>query len=81
MIKLKGVMDNREQLMLGLSEGNLQRLREGKPIHIFGAEWEVPFDLVIFWGETEQKLAEMVKPFLGPNTRIRDMLSDRPKKS
>ena len=29
-------------LVLGLSEWNLMRLREGKPIHILGVEWGYP---------------------------------------
>lgn len=45
-------------LILGLSEGNLTRLREDKPIHIFGAEIGLSHDIVICWGETESKIAE-----------------------
>lgn len=42
-------------LVLGLSDGNLQRLREDKPI---GAELGLPHDIVICWGETESKIAD-----------------------
>ena len=74
MIKMTGQSkDGRTLVTLGLSEGNLKRLREGKPIHIFGAEMDLPVDICIFWGETEEKLVEMVKPFISPETRVRDM--------
>lgn len=72
MIKMTGTINGRETLRLGLSDGNLKRLREGKPIHIFGAEMGLPLDVIIFWGETEEKLVEMVKPLIDPETRVRD---------
>jgi hypothetical protein len=36
--------------VLGLSDGNLMRLREGKPIVVHGVDWDKPFDIMIFWG-------------------------------
>lgn len=81
MIKMTGTIDDREVLVLGLSEMNLQKLREGKPIHIFGAETGIPVDIVIFWGETEDKLAETVKPLIDPETRVTDHRTNRPKKN
>jgi len=83
MIKMTGVNEVTGQTMvgLGLSEGNLGRLREGKPIHIFGAEMGLPVDIVIFWGETEEKLIEMCKPLMSKETVVRDMLTNRPIKN
>lgn len=66
-------MTGKRMLVLGLSDGNLMRLREGKPIHVLGVEWGQPVDLMIFWGPTEAAMAEMVKPFIGPETVVRDM--------
>lgn len=80
MIKFTGDMNNRPIAGFGLSEGNLQRLREGKPIHVFGAEMDLPFDVLIFWGETEEKLVEMMKPMLNKHTKIHDQHTIRPKK-
>jgi len=83
MIKMTGKNEKTGQtaVMLGLSEGNLGQLRKGRPIHIFGAEMGLPVDIVIFWGPTEDKLAEMCRPMVGPETVIRDMLTNRPVKS
>jgi hypothetical protein len=67
--------------VIGLSDNNLRLLREGKPIMIHGAEWGKAFDLMIFWGETEEKLTEMVQPFIGPETVVRDEVTNRPKKN
>jgi hypothetical protein len=79
MIKLSGYNSTTktDMIMLGLSDGNLKRLREGKPIHIHGAEWGKSFDLVIFWGETEAAMAKMVEPYIGPDTIVRDQQKDK----
>lgn len=82
MIKMSGTGANgREQLIIGLSEGNLGRLREGKPIIIHGEEWGQKFDMMIFWGANEQAMVELVKPFIGPETHVTDRLTDPPKKN
>ena len=52
--------EGRKTVVLGLSDGNLSRLREGKPIHIFGAQLGIAQDIIIFWGETEEKMAAEV---------------------
>jgi hypothetical protein len=61
-----------DMIVLGLSDGNLNRLRQGHPIHILGKEWDKSFDLMIFWGPTEEAMAKMVEPFIGPDTRVED---------
>lgn len=80
MIKLsaRNTETGTDLIVLGLSESNLQRLREGKPIHIFGAEWHQPFDILIFWGPTEQAMVKMVEPYIGPNTVVMDHLKNKP---
>jgi hypothetical protein len=78
MIKMTGTgPKGRPMLIIGLSEGNLGRLREGKPAIIHGEEWGQAFDLTIFWGETEDAMTKMVAPFIGPQTRVRDSRRDR----
>jgi hypothetical protein len=79
MIKLSGynTETKTEMVMLGLSDGNLMRLREGKPIHILGADWGKPFDIVIFWGPTEEAMAKMIEPFIGPESIVTDTSKDR----
>jgi hypothetical protein len=80
MIKLSGTNAGTggRVLALGLSEWNLVKLREGRPIHIAATELpEIEVDIVIFWGETEDKLAEMVQPLIDRATRITDRRQER----
>ena len=74
MIRATGTNEKTGQtmLVLGLSEGNLNQLRKGNAIHIFGQEMNLPIDIVIFWGETEDKLAEQMKPLINKQTLVRD---------
>jgi hypothetical protein len=65
--------DGRKLLLIGLSFGNLDRFRAepGKTmIKILGKETGLPVDVLIFAGETEAKLAELVP--IGPETKITD---------
>jgi hypothetical protein len=59
-LKGKGQRNGRETLIFGLSHMNLERLKEDMPIHIHGEEMSIPYDIVIFAGETEEAMAEMV---------------------
>lgn len=77
MIKAKGRHKGRDVIVLGLSEGNIVRLREGKPIHIFREEMNIPFDVIIMWGETEEAMS---KQLIGPETVVRGS-AERPKRN
>jgi hypothetical protein len=59
MIKFKASRgkDGRELIGFGLTEKNVEALKRGEPIDIFGAEWGAPFDVVIFYGKDEQTMA------------------------
>lgn len=70
MIKFIGSQQDgkRKLIGLGLSEGNLQKLRQGQPIHVNLVEMDQAlrdWDLMIFWGETEQSMVDELKPALG----------------
>lgn len=66
MIKVTGGSeDGRKFVLLGLSEMNVSRLREGKPMHIFGAELGIAHDIIIFWGPTEDALAADLSKHFG----------------
>jgi hypothetical protein len=59
MIKARGEDDKgNEFVLLGLSWGNLDRLREGSPIRFDGRPYGIPMDVIIMADETEQKLAK-----------------------
>jgi hypothetical protein len=67
-----------DYIFLGLSEVNVQRLREGKPIRAELADLGVSGTVIIFYGETEDKMREDLIEFIGPGTVVKD---DRPKDS
>lgn len=83
MIKLMGTnpKTGRKLFSMGISNGNIRKLKEGKPIVVFGPEVGLDHDIMIFWGETEEKMVEMLKPFIGPETVVRDELTNRPRKN
>lgn len=56
MIKLRGKRGDREFLLLGLSAGNVAKLRDGKPVEILKEELGIGFDIAIMYGETEQAI-------------------------
>jgi hypothetical protein len=62
-------------LVLGLSFGNLKKFL-AEPgdtyIKIEGEEINLDFDVLLFSGETEEKMETMIKQFIGPNTKVKD---------
>ena len=81
MIKATGGQGDNKVVILGLSEENCRRMRQDKPIHVFGAEIGIPFDIVIFWGETEAHLAQQMQPFVRKDTIVHGDFSAPLKKS
>jgi hypothetical protein len=65
--------DGRPLLMIGLSFGNLDKFR-AEPgdtfIPIDGKQMGLPFDVVIFSGETEAHMHKFVAGAIGPDTKI-----------
>jgi hypothetical protein len=65
--------DGRHILVLGLSFGNLDRLRADAPdgfITVLGVELGLPVDVVIFAGETEASMAHHMRELIGPETKV-----------
>jgi hypothetical protein len=67
--------DGRAILVLGITGGNVQRMKEGKPIYFdLDALHVSPADrlghVTVFYGETEAALHDTIKGLLGPNTEI-----------
>lgn len=70
MLKAKATLaDGRPLYVLGLSELNLQRLREGKPIFFDMCEIGGTGQMVIFWGETEVEMAKLFEGMEPPRPR------------
>jgi hypothetical protein len=80
MIKMSGTSKTgRKLVILGLSEMNLVRLREKKPLVVYGAEVGVPEmeTLFICWGETEDTLTKEFSVLVGDTTRMRDLRNEK----
>ena len=64
-----------EVLLFGLSEENVKRLLDGKPMRLsretHGDGIPKGWKILIFVGKTEAAMAEMIKPFCSPQTQIR----------
>ena len=63
-----------EHVFFGLSERNLELLRQGKPIKVDLGDLGLAGCVVIFYGETEEKMREDLIDMVGPNTVYLDEL-------
>jgi len=71
MIKGKANQENgRELVILGISQENVTRLKEGKPIMVHGTEIKIPVDIMIYYGATDQDLVKQMRPAMETDTRI-----------
>lgn len=74
MIKARGTgPDGRTVLILGLSHGNLDRLRAGEPIQFDGAPYGYEGNIVIFSGKDELTMGSMIQ---GRNPGVRTIMED-----
>lgn len=56
---------------LGITGVNIQRLTQGEPIFVNGESVNMPgVNICIFYGETLEKLQEMLAPMIGKETKI-----------
>jgi hypothetical protein len=73
MIKATVRKNGKTTLMIGLSFGNLDKFR-AEPrdtfIRIDGKEMGLPIDVLIFSGETEAHMHEMIAEGVGPDTKV-----------
>jgi hypothetical protein len=59
--------------LLGITDMNIVKLREGKPIQIHGEEMGLgPIDIWIITGKDESEIQQMLAPLIGPQTNVRD---------
>lgn len=60
---------------LGVSRENVKRLEQGMPIHVHLEELNLPYaaEVYIFFAETDQQLADLVKPGIGPETKVSNL--------
>lgn len=68
--------DGRKIALLGITDKNIEKLREGKPIQILGEEMGIgPLDIWIITGKDEAALTEMLSPLITEETTVRDFTS------
>jgi hypothetical protein len=63
----------RKLLVLGLSYANLDEFRKHPRdtfIKVSGKETGLPVDIMLFSGETEAAMAEMLGELIGPDTKV-----------
>jgi hypothetical protein len=75
MIKATGNFDGRPVIMLGLSRANLNKfMAEMGDTYILIKREQIGIerDILIFSGETEAEMAEMMKGGIGPDTLIHE---------
>lgn len=53
-------------VLLGLSQGNINRLTNGEPILVHGQEVGLDADITIVWGATEQAIMDEITAAAGP---------------
>lgn len=72
MVKFTGGSGEHKIVGLGISEQNVQMLKQGHPIIVHGSDLGIGEDILIMYGETEDTIKEQLTPFLGPNTKVEE---------
>lgn len=63
-----------DYVFFGLSEKNVSRLKQGKPIKINMVELGLTGHVIIFYGVTEAAMREDLIDLVGPDTVFKDEL-------
>jgi len=67
--------EGKDILLLGLSAENINRLKEGKPIHIAGDELGLDNDVLLVYGETEAHIYKELQPMIETATSTEPLKS------
>lgn len=59
-------------LIFGLSDMNITKLKEGKPIMVDLADLGTKGRVIIFHAPTENDMKKALQDFIGPNTKVTD---------
>jgi len=69
--------DGGKIILLGISDENVKRLIDGKPIFVAGSTVGVAnVEIVIFHGRTEYEMTESMAKLIGPQTEVRSVRPD-----
>lgn len=75
MIKATAQAKNgRTLILLGIEEGNVVKLKEGKPILVKSEDLHLPgnFEIMICYEETGDKMLEKLRQYIGDDTIVHD---------
>lgn len=76
MVKAKATMrDGRVLIVMGISEGNVERLKNGQPIYFDPAALRIAPGttigaITLFYGADDAELGRTLKTMIGPETEI-----------
>lgn len=72
MIKFSGNNEGKRLIGFGLSRANIERLVAGKAILVDLSEMGAGIDgkVFIFYGESETEMEAMLRPMIGPDTKL-----------
>ena len=76
MVKARATLpDGRVLIVMGLSDGNIDRLKQGEPIYFDPAQLKITPGTVVgaitvFYGRDEAELARTLKTLIGPKTEV-----------
>lgn len=72
MIRFKGSKGDRTVIGLGITEGNIERLKLGEPIYVTSesVELDQKIDFCIFYGKDIAQLNKMMEPALAKDAKI-----------
>lgn len=81
MIKFKAGGRGREVVGFGITARNVEMLKAGNPVIVHREEMNLPFDVMIFYGETERDIANELKKhgLIDPEKTVIHDTSDKPK--
>lgn len=73
MIKFKANEKGNKKVVIGLgiTQENVNKLKQGMPILVRGDSLEIPCDILIFYGENEKECYLTVEEFIGKDTEFR----------
>lgn len=72
MVKFTAAGDDKILVGLGLEAGNVERLKQGRPIlvNLQDLGFTQPIEVMIFYGESKELIVSQLKPYIGKGTVV-----------
>jgi hypothetical protein len=70
-LRLAGKTPGTTQLLFGLTEGNIKKMKQGQPVSMDLTDMGLPgVTIGIFYGRDERAMMAELQEFIGPETKI-----------